>query len=174
MTEHSEALEQKALEQNRKDLLQIWEKCVDVQTHFNEMCMNIRRTAIGTLGALVAVGAIAFRFGGVALLFDRTVSVAFLFSALALFCWFAFYLLDRFWYHQLLRAAVRYAESLEPTARALNLVVPLSMTREIREANRRSLRLTGSMKLDLFYGSISVVLASVTCALWSGGFRPIV
>ena len=67
--------------------------------------MNIRRTAIGTLAALLAAGAIAFRFGGVVVVFEWTVSIASLFSTVAIFCWLAFYLLDRFWYHALLRAS---------------------------------------------------------------------
>lgn len=46
---------------NADHLLKVWEKVVDLQMHFNEMCMNLRRTAISVLGVMLAAGALSFR-----------------------------------------------------------------------------------------------------------------
>ena len=83
------------------------EKSIDLQMHFNEICMNLRRTAISAVGAPPAAGALAFRFGGQVHIFNHVVSVAFLFAVIALLVWLSFYAMDRFWYHELLRASVR-------------------------------------------------------------------
>lgn len=64
--------------------IKVWEKVIDLQMHFNEMCMNLRRTAISVLGVLLAAGALAFRFGGQVQIGCSLVSVAFAFVAVAL------------------------------------------------------------------------------------------
>jgi hypothetical protein len=153
-------------------LLTVWSKAVDLQMHFNEMCMNLRRTAIGTLGALLAAGAIAFRFGGLVHVYDRNVSVALVFVLVAFVVWMAFYVMDRFWYHELLRASVAYAEELANPANELSLGFPLDMSAKIRAANHSSLRMTGKAKINLFYLSVAASLLVACLALYTGLIQP--
>ena len=149
-------------------LLTVWSKVIDLQMHFNELCMNLRKTAIGTLGALLAAGALAFRFGGLVHLHDRNVSVALVFLVVALVVWMAFYIMDRFWYHELLRATVKYAEDLREPAIALDLGFELNMTARIREASHNTLRMTGKAKISLFYGGVAIALVLACLALYLG------
>ena len=149
-------------------LLQVWEKTVDLQMHFNDMCMSIRRTAIGTLGALLGAGALAFRYGGPVTVYGRTVSVAFVFIAVAVLIWLSFWLMDRFWYHKLLRASVAYAETLETVPAASHLGFELNLSRNIREQNRGTLKLSGAAKIHFFYLLIAAALVAADVMLYVG------
>ena len=82
---------EESLEQGPNHLVEVWKKVIDLQMHFNEMCMNLRRIAISVLGVLLAAGAIAFRFGGLVEIYEQHVSVAFVFVAIGLLVWFSFF-----------------------------------------------------------------------------------
>lgn len=153
---------------NPDHLIRVWEKVVDLQMHFNEMCMNLRRTAISVLGVMLAAGALSFRFGGVIEIGSNKVSVAFIFVAIALLVWFSFYLMDRYWYHQLLRSTVSYAESLQESAKDAALSFELDVSRRIREENHKSLNLSGGAKINWFYGVIAFSLVVAEIFLYSG------
>jgi hypothetical protein len=155
-------------------IVSVWEKSIDLQMHFNEICMNLRRTAIGAVGALLAAGALAFRFGGQVHIFNHVVSVAFLFAVIALLVWLSFYAMDRFWYHELLRASVKYAESLEEPARRAGLPVVLNMSAEIRRANHQALSMSGGAKINLFYLVVAAGLAVGCWWLYAGVIQPAV
>lgn len=154
-------------------ILTVWEKVIDLQMHFNEMCMNLRRTAIGTVGALLAAGALAFRFGGLVHVFGKDVSSAVIFVAVALLVWTAFYLMDRYWYHELLRAAVKYAEGLSGPATAAGLTVVLDMSQQIRAANHAALGMSGGKKINLFYSLVAAALVAAILFLYFGLVQPV-
>ncbi|MFT6555045.1 MAG: hypothetical protein ACJAZ5_002224 [Alloalcanivorax venustensis] len=153
---------------NADHLIKVWEKVVDLQMHFNEMCMNLRRTAISVLGVMLAAGALSFRFGGVIEIRSNQISVAFVFVAVSLLVWFSFYLMDRYWYHQLLRSTVAYAESLQLSAKAAGLSFELDVSKRIREENHKSLNLSGGAKISWFYGIIATALLAAEFFLYSG------
>lgn len=154
-------------------ILAVWSKTIELQMHFNLMCMQLRRTAIGMLGGLLGAGALAFRFGGYVTIGGRGVSSALVFVLVALLIWLAFYVLDRFWYHELLRATVRYAEGLSVPAQAAGLTVPLDMSARIKAANRRSLGMSGGAKVSFFYGLVALALAGAAWALYVGLVAPV-
>jgi hypothetical protein len=91
-----------------------WKQALDLQKHFNDILFRIR--------------GLAFAFGGaaVALATTRPEAPAILSSwrGLGLAApWLALYVMDRAYYHELLRASVRFAEEIEATggaARALH------------------------------------------------------
>lgn len=168
--EKSEIIKDKNLDK----LISIWEKTIDLQMHFNEICMNIRKTAVGSLGVLLAAGAIAFRFGGELIILKKEVSIAFLFTAISLVVWLSFYAMDRYWYHELLRSTVKYSESLKDPAKNLGLPFPLDMSSKIREANHKALKMSGSNKVDLFYGLIAFILVISCLLLFSGAIQPLI
>ncbi len=149
-------------------LIKVWEKVIDLQMHFNEMCMNLRRTAISVLGVMLAAGALSFRFVGMIKIGSNIMSVAFLFIAIAILVWGSFYLMDRFWYHQLLRSTVSYAESLEVSAKNTDTPFNLDVSKRIREENHKSLNLTGAAKINWFYGVIATSLIIAEIFLYNG------
>ena len=42
--------------------ISIWEKTIDVQMHFNDLCLKIRSFAVSILGVLLGASAISYRF----------------------------------------------------------------------------------------------------------------
>lgn len=84
---------------------QIWMKTIDVQMHFNNLEMKVRNFGLTALGSLTAAAAFAYQQE------ERQVTIFLLvFSSIV---WFAFYQMDRHWYHQLLLGAVASAAQLE-------------------------------------------------------------
>lgn len=154
-------------------ILTVWEKVIDLQMHFNEMCMNLRRTAIGTLGALLAAAALSFRFGGAFRVAGTPVSVALAFVIVAFLVWISFYVMDRFWYHELLRATVVYAGGLAKEASSAGLKFELNMTKIIQDTNHKSLGLTGGDKINLFYLVVALALLVAAWLLLIGAVQPI-
>lgn len=95
--------------------IKTWEKSVDVQQHFNEICMKIRNFYITLITALLA-------FTGVLIakvsdpffhMFGLNIHIS---VPLFISIWFAsylFYFIDRHWYHRLLIGAVKNALEIE-------------------------------------------------------------
>lgn len=87
----------------------MWKKAVDVQQHFNDIEFRIRGLALSA--ATLALGA-----AGVAAK-DGThfgwVSLAAVILGAGLILWYAFYFVDRVWYHPLLKAAVNAGTEME-------------------------------------------------------------
>ena len=82
--------------------IEIWKKIVDVQQHFNDLELRIRNFALIVTGAFLGLGGYAIRDGGIINAFGFEVSVAGLVVLSAIFPLFAFYFMDRLWYHRLL------------------------------------------------------------------------
>lgn len=247
--------------------LSAWQKLVDMATHFNELCLTVRRFALATLATLLAAAGVAYRFAGhislddpdlaiwivrgavlllltpVALAFvvrgrpsvpadgtrqsffkrrlvalsrfipaltrfipasapaqpsvpaDGTrpssfkrrlfaftllilcsalatwklfsqpiqaVHIASLFIGVAAVTWVLCYLMDRFWYHELLRGVLAECASLE---RTLGDIGGLAVTTQIRTYSHASLNLSAGAKLTVFYVTIYVILTSTLVAM---------
>lgn len=155
------------------DILAVWEKTIDLQMHFNDMCLQLRKSAVTVMGVLLGAGAVAFRFGGYVFVLGDRVPIAFLFVLVGLVVWLSFYAMDRYWYHELLRAAVEFAEELEGPAREAQLGAPLNLSAKIRSKNRASLGLSGGAKINLFYGVTAAVLVLTALALVAGLIEPL-
>lgn len=153
-------------------MISIWVKTIDLQIHFNEMCLTLRRTAVTAIGVTLGAGALAFRFGGNVAIAGSIVSVAFLFVLVGIALCVAFFLMDRFWYHELLRASVRYAEDMEQPAKELGLPCPLDLSRKIRERNQQGVLRSGGRKIFAFYAIIAAGLVVAAILLFCNVVRP--
>lgn len=143
-------------EKNNIDVqLQIWEKTVDVQMHFNDLCLKVRSFAISILGVLLGGAAISYRFGGDVSILNIHFHIAAVFVAISIVVWLAFYSMDRYWYHELLRGAVRHGKEIEDSLREQIPVVSLAAS--IRQASHASLNKNAASKLNWFYMTILVV-----------------
>ncbi len=146
-------------ETNSSELLKIkisiWEKVVDVQMHFNDLCLRIRNFAISILGVLLGAAAIAYRFAGHINIFSYKIPTASIFIAISIVVWLAFYLMDRYWYHELLKGAVHHAQKIEESLKATTPEIELANS--IREQSHSSLKMNAAKKLNIFYWSILVV-----------------
>ncbi|GGB03544.1 hypothetical protein GCM10011491_34640 [Brucella endophytica] len=93
--------------------IDIWKKVVDVQQHFNDMGLRIRNFAITIVGALIAAIGVMSQKGMYITLFSLKLPMAVSLVVAAILVWGAFYLMDRFWYHVLLKGSVDHAAKLE-------------------------------------------------------------
>ncbi|MGV1760814.1 HAD family hydrolase [Rhizobium sp. A22-96] len=98
-----------------KNALEIWKKTVDVQQHFNDLEMRIRNFAITVVGALIAAVGYTYQQGLEAHILGHQFAAGLGFILAALFAWFAFFVMDYYWYHVFLRGAVKHASKIEKT-----------------------------------------------------------
>ena len=108
-----EELKDAEVEDELKNVLEVWKKTVDVQQHFNDLEMRIRNFAVTIVGVLIA--AVGFTYQQSL----ETTLLGFRFAAglglviAAAIVWLGFFLMDRFWYHILLKGAVKHASMIE-------------------------------------------------------------
>ena len=84
---------------------EIWKKIADAQQHFNDLELRIRNFALIVTGAFLGLGGYAIKDAGTINAFGHEVSVAALVVLSAIIPLFAFYFMDRLWYHRLLEVA---------------------------------------------------------------------
>ncbi|WP_144394821.1 hypothetical protein [Pleionea sediminis] len=149
------------LDNNKLELtLKAWEKTVDVQMHFNDLCLKVRSFAMSILGVMLGGAAISYRYGGDVVMSSLSFPIAAIFISVSIIIWAAFYLMDRYWYHELLRGAVIHGRKLE---KVLNKNIPeIALANSIRKTSHASLSLNAAKKLDCFY--IFILLVQI-CAL---------
>lgn len=134
---------------------EVWKVTIEVQKHFNDLGMRVRSIAITVLGAFLAAAGYALKERQAVYFGETSVSLSGLILISALICWAAFYVMDRLWYHRLLKAAVKHGEKVEE---ALLSTVPLiGLTRTIHtESPLFGFR--AGHRLSVFYISIAVLL----------------
>lgn len=93
--------------------VEMWKKTVDVQQHFNDLEMRIRNFAITLLAAVLGAAGVAAKEGTIVVFLGRYYRLAGWFLVIGFVAWFSFYLMDRYWYHHLLKGAVRHGAKIE-------------------------------------------------------------
>ncbi|TNB47317.1 hypothetical protein FF124_14200 [Martelella lutilitoris] len=163
-----------------KHWIEIWKKTVDVQQHFNDIELRIRNYAVIVVGALLGLGGYALRLNIGILLFGAEVSVSGIIVLASILPIFAFYFMDRFWYHRLLVGSVNAGVIIERKLKRIGYSVSLGT--EISSASPFRWRFWGKNtgttpwykfplremhtkdKMDLFYLSMiaAVLVIGVT------------
>ncbi|MDQ4086919.1 MAG: hypothetical protein M3177_02725 [Pseudomonadota bacterium] len=140
-------------------LLEVWKTTVDVQKHFNDLEMRVRSIAITVLAAFLAAAGYTLKEGLRLHIFGQDVPLTVFLLLAATICWLSFYLMDRLWYHRLLRGAVDHGLKVE---QALEKHIPeIGLTRSIGDASPffiKGKKVSSNEKMDWFYGSIVVLL----------------
>jgi hypothetical protein len=154
--------------------IEIWKKIVDVQQHFNDLELRVRNFALIVTGAFLGLGGYAIKDAGMINAFGVAVSVAGLVVFSAIVPLFAFYFMDRLWYHRLLDGSVSAGIEAESALKELGYKVDLGS--KISEVSPFTLWLTkkkirSKTKMDMFY--LMLVAALLIVALCLGfGIRP--
>jgi hypothetical protein len=148
--------------------IEIWKKIVDVQQHFNDLELRIRNFALIVTGAFLGLGGYAIKDAGIIDAFGLSVSVAGLVVFSAIFPLFAFYFMDRLWYHRLLDGSVRAGIDAESALKELGYKVDLGS--KITECSPFTLWLTkkkihSKTKMDMFYLLLVAALLFVAICL---------
>jgi hypothetical protein len=119
--------------------VEIWGKIVDAQQHFNDLGLRIRSMAIPVL-----VGAIGF--AGYVVKEQANYFFALVIIVAGIVGWGAFFMMDRYWYHNLLRAAATHAGQVEE--RLLPLLPSIGLSSAITRDSR-----TATVPRWLFFGA---------------------
>src|SRR5258708_2385968 len=191
--------------------IKAWEKLTDMSMHMNDLCLNIRRFALATLGALLGAAGLAYRFAGTVelpsshyasplllilatllmavlplFLFHsyfrgapgklgffillaiavgylltsiheiRVFPIASLFIGVAAVIWILCFLMDRYWYHELLRGVLVQTDLIE---QSIGKTIPaIRVTARIREFSHAALDQKARTKLSVFYSVVYVLL----------------
>lgn len=184
-----------------KYTIEAWKQSVDVQQHFNEICMKIRNYYITVVTALLAlIGVILSRVTDPFFAIGPwDVHTALPVLAAIVLASYLFYFIDRHWYHRLLLGAVRNA--LEIENHLDNSVTGIQLTTKIGDASpidvsswapgsvllwllgvvfgadpriRRDNMIHSDAKISIFYKSIAAMFAVLFVATaLSGGVTPV-
>jgi hypothetical protein len=144
--------------------IEIWKKIVDVQQHFNDLELRIRNFALIVTGAFLGLGGYAIKDAGMIGAFGFEVSVAGLVVLSAIIPLFAFYFMDRLWYHRLLEGSVGAGIEAESALKELGYKVGLGS--KISERSPFTLwllkiKVHSRTKMDIFYLMLFAALVIV-------------
>lgn len=168
---------------DEKILLELWKKTVEVQQHFNDLELRIRNSALIVVGALLALGGYAVRETVTLSVMGFNLSAAGLIVWSALIPLAAFYFMDRWWYHRLLKGAVEAGIPLEASLKEKGY--PVALGEEISKASPFVWRVWGrkvkadsslcwifpkrtmhsESKMDFFYMALGLAIFLVGCSL---------
>ena len=102
-----------SLDQEVGHYVDMWKKAVDVQQHFNDIQWRIRGLALTVATFALGAAGIAAKDGTQI----GPVSLGTLVAVVGLLLWYAFYFVDRVWYHPFLRSAVERGTLMEDEIR---------------------------------------------------------
>lgn len=146
----------------------IWKKVVDVQQHFNDMGLRIRNFAITIVGALIAAIGVMSQRGMYITFFGMTFPMALSLVVAAILAWGAFFLMDRFWYHVLLKGAVDHAGKIETALKDRFPGITLGGTISEKSGAVKifGIYMSSIRRLNAFYSLGFAMLAVVGIALY--------
>jgi hypothetical protein len=146
--------------------IEVWKKTIEVQEHFNDLELRIRNFAITVLGVVLSGTALSVKEGLAVFIFNRPIPLAALLILIALVTWWAFYVMDFHWYHNLLIGAVKHGEKVENKIKSL--LPEIDLTHSISDASPAKIlgKVRNSReKMRMFYGSIAILLGIVFLVL---------
>jgi hypothetical protein len=147
--------------------LEAWKQTIQVQQHFNDIELRIRNYAITLLGALFGIAAYAFK--------EHVESGVILCVLLGgLFLCYAFYFMDRHWYHRLLIGAVEHGQMIESSSPAeLGLTGSIGRKSPVKLWYRKK-ELHSDDKILIFYGfiALAIVAMAVGTFFFASGAEP--
>jgi len=150
-------------------VVSVWEKTIDVQQHFNDLCLRIRNYAITVLTAILGLSALSLKEGYTIVFGKMVIPLASILMLLGAISWVAFYLMDRHWYHVLLNGAVKHGMDVE---KFINKMIPkIGLTQRIGEESPVTIPVLGIKvhskgKFWWFYGPVFAFLLIAAVAIY--------
>jgi len=94
-----------------KDIFLLWAKSIDVQQHFNEIELKVRQLTLTVFTFIISgIGFMIKENKGV---FSGIIPIEAIISAIGSIIIYAFFFMDKHWYHRLLKGAVGFSLKLE-------------------------------------------------------------
>ena len=145
-------------ENDKINLVSIWENIISVQKHFNDIEIRIRNCAVTLYTFILAAIGYAIQQNVRVLIitksYEKSISLAVFIGVIGIVPLFAFYIMDRHWYHRLLHASVEQGMNIE---KELEKIYPnISLTIAIKDKSPisflfKKLKIHSDGKLRLFY-----------------------
>jgi hypothetical protein len=138
-------------ELTKNEIIEIWKTCQSVQMHFNGIELQIRNYAVTLLVAVIGAAAYALKEHLEVNLGGHKFSMAIAIFPAGILGWFAFYFMDRHWYHRLLLGAVRHTLGVEK-----KFGPELELSGAIGDESPITflgVKIHSSEKIDLFYAA---------------------
>jgi FMN phosphatase YigB (HAD superfamily) len=155
------------LEQEHKNVIEVWKTCVTVQQHFNDLEMRIRNFAISIVGALIASVSFTYQQGLETVLFGWKLPTGIGLVVAAVFAWSGFFLMDRYWYHILLKGSVQHAGKIEERYKDEIPEIGLGKTISSASGNVKIfwIKMNSDRRLTAFYSAGFFILGLLFLAL---------
>lgn len=150
-----------------KAKLEVWKTTIDVQKHFNDLGLRVRSIAITVLGAFLAASSYALKEDEIVAVGGLQLSLTGMILLGGLVCWFAFFVMDRLWYHRLLRASVQHGRIVE--ADLAKTIPTIGLTCSIDNGSPL-LGLSAGYRLTIFYTAIAALLFTAAGVALSANF----
>ncbi|TBO42248.1 hypothetical protein [Pedobacter kyonggii] len=114
--------------------MQVWDKSIDVQMHFNNIELQIRNYALTLFTAIIAgIGyLLKEKINIIVMGYIFPSSAAAALIGIVIMC--AFYFMDKYWYHLLLQGSVKHALAIETiiTDPALKLTSAIGASSKVK------------------------------------------
>jgi len=139
-------------------IVEFWKVTIGVQKHFNDLSLRIRNIALTILGVFLTIAAFSLKEKVFIEVLNNDVPMTSIIILLSIIIWFAFYYMDRFWYHILLMGSVKHGSFIE---KKYSKEFPeMGLTKAV-SAESASQILHSKGRLNLFYFLIGVVLVGL-------------
>lgn len=143
-------------------VLEIWKTTIGVQQHFNDLSMRIRNFGLTLLTAMLGASAFALKDKVALDIGTFHTSLAAVLIVAAFLGWFGFFLMDRYWYHMLLKGSVEHAMALEKKYGEKMEGIGLSTTiSRASPVEVLGIKLSSSKKVVVFYLIVGIGLALI-------------
>lgn len=140
-------------------ILEIWKKTVDVQQHFNDIALRIRNITLTVFTFIIGGIGYALKENLKIQILSYEVSYSTLFAALGIIIIFAFFYMDRAWYHKLLLGSIKHGLKLE---KSWGYILPIQLATAIGNESPhwwfRGKRIHSKGKFLIFYGLLTIPL----------------
>jgi len=147
-------------------MLEIWKEAQSQQKNFNDLLFRIRNIAFVFTGSILVFSGAVIRFNQDSEI-NKIYPIIGIILLIACVPWLSLYILDRYYYHILLRGSVKISKEIEEKYfKTLN--IPL-LSKEIIEINRNHKVLffleSGGGKVTLFYGLPMTIMLIIGLSL---------
>jgi hypothetical protein len=145
-------------------IIDIWKTSIDVQQHFNDLELRIRNFAVTLLVTVIGATAFSLKERYVVSMGGINFPLAAAILCAGMVGWFAFYFMDKHWYHRLLLGSVKHTVKIEKERAATKSELGLSQSigRESPWPLWGIFNIHSSEKITLFYAAGFSVLAILT------------
>ena len=136
------------------NVISIWKQIIDVQQHFNDIALRIKNIALTVFTFIIGAIGYSIKENLSFVIWNIDIDTATMLSLFGIIIMFAFFYMDRFWYHNLLLGSVKQGMVIEK--RWGNILPEINLTHAIGKASPHPFlcgtKIHSNGKFYIFYG----------------------